>query len=278
MALVNQTLRELAQPTTTDSPLCIVYPILDTNYELRSGAIHLLPHFCGHPYEDPHKHLKEFQLVSATMKPQGVSDEQVKLRLFPFSLKDKAKDWLYDLPSGTITTWEQMARTFLIKFFPAKRASEIRKELVSIQQTDKELFHEYWDRFKRLIASCPHHGLADANLVQYFYEGLTHTDWLMVDALSGGALMNKTAAEANTMLEGMATNSQQFGSRRETPKASVNEVGHSSHLEQQITALTSLVQQALVPPSMVCVVYSMVGHASETCPSVFEQANAMGGY
>ena len=169
MALVNQTLRELAQPTTTDSPLCIVYPTLDTNYELRSGTIHLLPHFCGHSNEDPHKHLKEFQVVSATMKPNGVSDEQVKLRLFPFSLKDKAKDWLYELPSGTITTWEQMARIFLVKFFPAKRASEIRKELVSIQQTDRELFHENWDRFKRLIASCPHHGLADANLVQYFY-------------------------------------------------------------------------------------------------------------
>lgn len=146
------------------------------------------------------------------------------------------------------------------------------------KQTDRELFHEYWDRFKRLIASCPHHGLADANLVQYFYEGLTHIDRLMVDTSSGGALMNKTAAEAKTMLEGMATNSQQFGTRREAPTASVNEVGHSSHLEQQIAALTSLVQQALVPLSMVCVVCSMVGHASETCPSVLEQANAMGGY
>ena len=100
----------------------------------------------------------------------------------------------------------------------------------------------------------------------------------MVDASSGGALMNKRAVEAKTMLEGIATNSQQFGSRREAPKASVNEVGHSSHLEQQIAALTSLVQQALVPPSMVCAVCSMVGHTSETCPSVLEQANAIGGY
>ena len=71
---------------------------------------------------------------------------------------------------------------------------------------------------------------------------------------------------------------QQFGSRRGAPKSSVNEVGHFSHLKQQIAALTSLVQQILVPPSMVCAVCSMVGHAYETCPSVLEQANAMGGY
>lgn len=51
--------------------------------------------------------------------------------------------------------------------------------------------------------------------------------------------MNKTAAEANIMLESIATNSQQFGSRIDITSASVNEVGYSSHLEQQITALTN---------------------------------------
>ena len=37
------------------------------------------------------------------MKPQGISEEQVKLRAFPFSLADSANEWLYYLPSGTIT-------------------------------------------------------------------------------------------------------------------------------------------------------------------------------
>lgn len=90
--------------------------------------------------------------------------------------------------------------------------------------------------------------------------------------------MNKTAAEVKTMLECMAINSQQFGIRREAPRASVNKVGHSSSLEQQIIALTNFVQHALVIPSTVCVVCSMVDHASETCPSLLEEANALEGY
>ncbi|KAL0361432.1 UNVERIFIED_CONTAM: hypothetical protein Sradi_3827700, partial [Sesamum radiatum] len=58
--------------------------------------------------EDPYKHLKEFHVVCSGMKPQGVTEEQVKLRAFPFSLSDKAKDWLYSLPSGSINSWNEL--------------------------------------------------------------------------------------------------------------------------------------------------------------------------
>ena len=59
---------------------------------LKSGLIHLLPTFRGVAGENPHKHLKEFHMVCSTMKPQGVMDKQIKLRAFPFSLADMAKD------------------------------------------------------------------------------------------------------------------------------------------------------------------------------------------
>ncbi|KAL0400088.1 UNVERIFIED_CONTAM: hypothetical protein Sradi_2352100 [Sesamum radiatum] len=38
------------------------------------------------------------------MRPQGVTEDQVKLRAFSFFLSEKAKDWLYSLPSGSIDT------------------------------------------------------------------------------------------------------------------------------------------------------------------------------
>ncbi|KAK4390552.1 hypothetical protein Sango_2118500 [Sesamum angolense] len=82
-------------------PLCIEYPTLEVDRELKSGPIHLLRTFRGLAGEDPHKHLKEFHVVCSGMRPQGVTEKQVKLRAFPFSLGDKAKDWLY-LPSGSI--------------------------------------------------------------------------------------------------------------------------------------------------------------------------------
>ena len=105
--------------------------------------IHLLPTFRGYAGEDPHKHLKEFHIVCSGMKPQGVTEEQINFRVFPFSLKDQAKDWLYYLPFDSITTWNEMKRLFLEKFFPASRAANIRKEIYGITLITGETLYEY---------------------------------------------------------------------------------------------------------------------------------------
>ena len=117
--MANKSLKELAAPDLNHQPLCIDYPDLDASFELRSGLIHLLPTFRGLAGEDPHKHLKEFHVVCSSMKPHGISEEQIKLRAFLFSLADLAKDWLYYLPSGSISSWNELKRLFLEKYFPA---------------------------------------------------------------------------------------------------------------------------------------------------------------
>ena len=152
-----RTLKELAAPAANNQPLCITLPTFQVPFELKSGLIHLLLVFRGLAGEDPHKHLKEFHVVCSAFKPQGVTDDQVKLRAFPFSLKDSAKEWLYYLPSGSITTWEGMEKLFLEQLFPASRAANIRKEICGIRQNNGESLYEYWERFKRLCASCPHY-------------------------------------------------------------------------------------------------------------------------
>ncbi|KAL0378804.1 UNVERIFIED_CONTAM: hypothetical protein Sradi_3185900 [Sesamum radiatum] len=94
-----RSIKELNAPNSDQQPLCITFTDTEDNFELKSGLIHLLPSFHGLAGEDPHKHLKEFHVVCAGMKPHGITDEQLFLRAFPFSLKDKAKDCLYYLPS-----------------------------------------------------------------------------------------------------------------------------------------------------------------------------------
>jgi len=93
----NRTLKELSAPNVNYQPLCIEYPELDADFELKSGLIHLLPKFHGLAGEDPHKHLKKFHVVYNTMKPHGIDEDHIKLRAFPFSLDGNAKDWLYYL-------------------------------------------------------------------------------------------------------------------------------------------------------------------------------------
>ncbi|XP_031113946.1 uncharacterized protein LOC116017489 [Ipomoea triloba] len=282
----NRTLKELGAPNLDQQPLCITFPALDANvqFELKSGLIHLLPSFHGLAGEDPHKHLKEFHVVCSSMKPTGVTEEQIKLRAFPFSLKDSAKDWLYYLPSGSITTWNDLKTVFLEKYFPASRAANIRKEICGIRQHNGESLYEYWERFKKLCASCPHHQITEQLLIQYFYEGLFPTDRSMIDAASGGALVDKTPDAAKNLIANMAANSQQFGNRFVQPSKQVNEVS-ISNLEQQVAGLTTLVRQLAVGNMQTvkaCGICSVVGHQTDACPTLqeepIEHVNMAGGF
>ena len=153
----DRTLKELAAPELDQQSLCIQYPQLEVAFELKSGMMHFFPTFHGFAGEDPNKHLKEFHVVCSSMKPTGISEEQVKLKAFPFSLVDSAKEWLYYLPYGTVTTWSEMKKLFLEKYFPTSKAANIRNEIYGIRQLNGESLHEYWERFKKLCASCPHH-------------------------------------------------------------------------------------------------------------------------
>ena len=131
----NQILKELAASDLNQQLLCITFPTVDatTTFELKSGLIHLLPIFHDLVGEDPHKHLKELHVVRTSMKPTGVTEDQIKLRAFPFSLKDSTKDWLYYLPSRSIKTWNAMKKLFLEKYFPASRAANIQKEICGVR-------------------------------------------------------------------------------------------------------------------------------------------------
>ncbi|CAN6716366.1 unnamed protein product [Malus baccata var. baccata] len=232
----NRTLRELAMPNTDQQPLCITYPNAGGGFELKSGMIHYLPKFHGFSTEDANKHLMEFHVVCSGMRPANVDEEQVKLRAFPFTLEAKAKEWLYNLPPGSMNTWNQVKQAFLEQYFPTTKAASIRKDICAIRQQHGEPFGDYYERFTHLVASCPNHQISEHLLIQYFYEGLCGTDRIMLDAASGGAFMDKTPINAKALLK-----------------------------------------------NIVCGVCSMMGHATDMCPSLMdqgglEQANALGGF
>ena len=88
----NRTLKELVIPNLDPQPLCIEYPNLEVAFELKSRLIHLLPTFHGFAREDPIKHFKKFHVVCSSMRPTEVTEEQIKLRAFLFSLADSAKE------------------------------------------------------------------------------------------------------------------------------------------------------------------------------------------
>ncbi|XP_024027264.1 uncharacterized protein LOC112093315 [Morus notabilis] len=88
------------------------------NLDFKSGMIQLLPTFHGLESENPYVHIREFEEVVATFHNRAEDVDSVRLKFFPFSLKDKAKSWLYSLRPRFIRTWEEMKTTFFNKYFP----------------------------------------------------------------------------------------------------------------------------------------------------------------
>ncbi|GJS49731.1 MAK10-like protein [Tanacetum coccineum] len=60
----------------------------------------------------------------------------MRLRLFQFSLRDQASNWLEHLPAGSITTWEDLTTRFLAQFFPSGRTAKLRNDILMFQQLE----------------------------------------------------------------------------------------------------------------------------------------------
>ena len=86
-----RTLRDFMHPTRTASPSCIVFPPDASRFNFKPSIIQLLHTFHGFEYENPYLHLREFEEVCNTCTDQNCSMNIIRLKFFPFSLKDKAK-------------------------------------------------------------------------------------------------------------------------------------------------------------------------------------------
>ncbi|CAN6547132.1 unnamed protein product [Malus baccata var. baccata] len=278
----NRTIKELSASGLDNAvPLCIQYPAAargkTEEFELKSSLLHHIPKYHGLSMEDPNKHLKEFEVVCSSMTPVNVDGSILKMKAFPFSLLEKAKDWLYELAPGTVTSWESMKRAFLEKFFPTSRVILLRKRISGIQQEEGESFPTYYERFKALVASCPQHQMKEELLLQYFYEGLLPIELQMLDASAGGALVDKTPTAAKTLISNRALNAQQYegvGQRSNPRPHQVNEVSAITELQNQMANLTTLLSQVVKGPKVknvaACGVCSMQGHLTDKCPQLIE--------
>ncbi|CAA7061987.1 unnamed protein product [Microthlaspi erraticum] len=128
-------------------------PVQNHNFEIKLGMINLVQNkmFHGLPSEDPIDHLDEFDRLCDLTKINGVSEDAIKLRLFPMSLADKAHQWEKSLPHGTITTWDECKKAFLAKFFSTGRTAKLRGEISSFIQRNNETFAEAWERYREML-------------------------------------------------------------------------------------------------------------------------------
>ena len=101
-------------------------PIQPNNFELKGVTLQMLHNiqFHGLPSENLNAHLTSFIEVCYTVKYNGVTEEVLRLRLFPMSLSDRAKHCLTSQPLNSITSWNDLVQKFLTKIFPPAKVTQ----------------------------------------------------------------------------------------------------------------------------------------------------------
>ncbi|GJU87061.1 hypothetical protein Tco_1294607 [Tanacetum coccineum] len=102
-----RTLGDYSKPSHEGYKNTIELPVGNNVVPLRSYTIRLVQNGCSFyelQSEDPNQHLKDFLKLVDSLDFDGENKERTRLRLFQFSLRDKASNWLERLPAGSITT------------------------------------------------------------------------------------------------------------------------------------------------------------------------------
>jgi hypothetical protein len=293
-------LRELFAPTAVSSHLCIVLPPTNaTHYDLKPHVIQMLPSFYGLDHGSLYSHVKKFKNICATIKFQNFSEESVHLRLFPFSLHDRATEWLDSNTPGSITSWEELLKQFYNKFFPMSRVNKARKEISSFTQDEDEKFSECWAQFKDQLMKCPPHGYEKWRLVQFFYQGRSQPNSSMIELMNGGAFLNLTGDLAYTAFEKIADNSQHWDfksccdkSARNSKNGGILELKGKQELTQRMDAIVERLDAMSMGkpvnatntfPVESCSIYASPMHQAQNCPSMIvfsemEQVNAFNNF
>ena len=223
MAEEEKPLLDYVLPTTHGYRSAIVNPAIDGNrgFEIKTGTINMIQQnqFSGAPSEDPNEHIANFNELCSTFQIHNIAADVIRLCLFPFSLRDRAKAWLNSLPADSINTWEDPCNTFLAKFFPFEKTARLRNEIHSFGQRDGESLPEAWARFKVMLRKCPHHGITLPVQLQTFYYGLLTSTKTLVNTAAGGTVLTKTPSEFHALLEELARSNEQCPVERRLMKA-----------------------------------------------------------
>ncbi|RVW86076.1 hypothetical protein CK203_038036 [Vitis vinifera] len=226
--------------------------------------------------ENPYAHIKEFEDVCNTFQEGGASIDLMRLKLFPFTLKDKAKIWLNSLRPRIIRTWTDLQAEFLKKFFPTHRTNGLKRQISNFSAKENEKFYECWERYMEAINACPHHGFDTWLLVSYFYDGMSSSMKQLLETMRSGE--DEVSTECFNAKAGMYTLNEDVDMKAKFAAMTrrLEELELKKIHEVQAVAETPV----QVKPCPICQSYE---HLVEECPTIpaaremfGDQANVIG--
>ena len=96
--IVRRRLNDYARPVVQRQTTRINGPLQrGANFKIDSHILGLLPTFYELSTEDPYRHVDEFSQVCELNQFHNVPFETAKMLFFPFTLKERAKEWFFTL-------------------------------------------------------------------------------------------------------------------------------------------------------------------------------------
>ena len=281
--MAQKTLREFSAPSAANIRTGPEVNAGEAGFEIKTGIITMVQAnpFCGKANEDASAHLQQFLELCGTFTVRGVTQDAIRLRLFPFSLLGRAKQWFYATPEA-VNTWDKCSNAFLAKFFPMGKTNQLRGRISSFQQATDESTPEAWERFQEYILACPHHGMEEWLLIQNFYNGLTPKARDHLDAAAGGAFLSLTAAAATDLIEKMVSNQGWSNDRAQPKQRGMHAVKEVDMLQAKMDLLlkrlderATEMSQAFNPVHAIdrctaCEVCGNPSHSGNDCPETRE--------
>ena len=129
----------------------------------------------------PLPHLNSFVDLCDMQNKKDVENDIVKLKLFPFLLRDRAKPWFSSLPKNSIDSWNKCKDAFISKYFPPAKIISLRNDITNFKQLEHEHVAQAWERMKLMIRNLPTHGLNLCMIIQKFNAGLNFASRNLLD-------------------------------------------------------------------------------------------------
>ncbi|GJV06138.1 hypothetical protein Tco_1343794 [Tanacetum coccineum] len=109
--MAERTMEELLRAPTEGYGEAIVLPKINADhFEIKTNLLQLVQAnpFHGYERENPHAHINSFKRFTSTLQFRDVSNDVIKLMMFPYSLEGAARLWYEKEPPNFILTWEDL--------------------------------------------------------------------------------------------------------------------------------------------------------------------------
>src|SRR3954454_7510106 len=105
-------------------------------YEIKPALLNLVmkEQFSCLSTDDAAYHLNNFVELCEMQKYKDIDGEIIKLKLFPFSLRGRAKDWLLSFPGNSIYSWVNCKYVFIGKYYPPAKIISLGSDIMKFRK------------------------------------------------------------------------------------------------------------------------------------------------